>query len=201
MLTDYLRLVANSILIIGPALAGKSTMLWRLKTGVFNENLQPTIGFMSDTVRNTSVVEIGGQSSYKEFWQLAFDKKPPLVLFVIDVTKESNFKEYLDFMKVNYQLTRVVLVANKIDLLGEDNQIYNQLSNLGIEVIACSVRTGKNFWRLSEYVAEFCSKFNPLDDSNTKRSNDNTSTPSEEKKRKLDKERVSKLLDEYDGKF
>ena len=69
MLQDYLRLVSNSILIIGPAKSGKTTMLRRLQSGDFVEQVKPTLGF-DDGFKKSSIRTAGTNLTRAErpFW-------------------------------------------------------------------------------------------------------------------------------------
>lgn len=196
-----MRLVANSILIIGPAKAGKTTILWKMKTGKYQENIPATIGFATDILKNTTVIEIGGQESYKQFWQSAVETNPPLILFIIDISKEFDIREYENFSKKN-QLKNLLLVCNKTDLLEKGNEKkYNDIGK-GNEVIFCSALTGENFWRLSEYVAEFCSKQNRISQPSREISEDIKKGKSSESDHS-DQDRINalKLLEDFEGKF
>ena len=201
MLKNYLSLISRSILVIGPPKAGKTSMLWRLKFGEFAEHIKPTFGFSSDTIRNTPVVEIGGQETYKKYWQQALDQNPALTLFIIDVSREDNFKLFENFRKSFPIIKKFLLVANKIDLIDDSNHITSiKLKEMSTEIIFCSIRTGENFWRLSEYIAEFCSNHTQeiqsewRDSVELKRKSSDTDEGAD-----LDK--AKKLLADYDGKF
>ena len=201
MLQDYLRLVYNSILIIGPAKSGKTTILRRLKSGEFVKQVKPTLGFSSDIVKNTPVVEIGGQKSYKNYWQKAIDENPALTLFVIDISNELDFNGYKRFKEKFKELRRCILIANKIDLIEIRNHpVVEELQEEKIEVIFCSARTGENFWRLSETVAEFCSRYVPDKQTKWKALSEVKRSPLDLDEHK-DREKALKLLEIYEGKF
>ena len=201
MLQDYLRLVSNSILIIGPAKSGKTTILRRLKSGAFVEQVKPTLGFSSDIVKNAPVVEIGGQESYKNFWQKAINENPALTLFVIDISKELDYNEYKRFKEKFKDLKQCLLIANKIDLIETRNHpVVEELQENDIEVIFCSARTGENFWRLSETIAEFCSKYVPDKQTKWKALSGVKRRPTSLDDDK-DMKKALKLLEKYEGKF
>ncbi|UCG90231.1 MAG: hypothetical protein JSU57_00455, partial [Candidatus Heimdallarchaeota archaeon] len=120
MLSDFLRLIKGFVLFIGPSAAGKTSILRRLVTGQF-EHQEPTLGFSEETVAKVRIIEIGGQASFRHYWKDAIDQNPVNIFFVIDVTKEQDYSEYMDFIKEygnNYpQISqKTILTANKIDL-------------------------------------------------------------------------------------
>ena len=201
MLKDYLRLVSNSILIIGPAKSGKTSMLRRLKTGEFLDQIKPTYGFSSNMINNTPFIEIGGQESYKTFWQQAIDKNPVLIIFIIDVSSQQDLKVYKKFRKDLGKLGNFLLVANKIDLIDENSHpIVYELKKLEPEILLCSFKTGENFWRLSEYIAEFCNKSlvksQPLGKAIADDKSDSVYITEKE-----DRKRAHQLLEDFNGKF
>ncbi|MCK4847399.1 MAG: hypothetical protein KAT16_00075 [Candidatus Heimdallarchaeota archaeon] len=201
MLQDYLRLVSNSILIIGPAKSGKTTMLRRLQSGDFVEQVKPTLGFSSDIIKNTPVIEIGGQKAYKNFWQKAISNIPALTLFVIDISKELDFNGYKKFRENFQGLKKCLLIANKVDLIETRNHPrVETLHKEDIEVIFCSARTGENFWRLSETIAEFCSKYTPKKQTQWKALPELKRNPSDLDDYK-DRDKALKLLEKYKERF
>ena len=201
MLQDYLRLVSSSILIIGPAKSGKTTILMRLKSGKFVKHIKPTIGFSSDFMKNTPVIEIGGQESYKKFTQKAINENPALTLFVIDISSESDIDEYKRFKESFKSLKQFLLIVNKIDLIEiRDHQVVGELQKEEVEVIFCSARTGENFWRLSETIAEFCSRY-IQGKQNISVTSPNFKGQSMELIGKEDKKMALELLERYEGKF
>jgi 50S ribosomal subunit-associated GTPase HflX len=146
-------------------------------------------------------VEIGGQETYKKFWQQAIDKNPALTLFVIDISREDDLMVFKTFREDFPNLEKFLLVANKIDLInGTDHPILNKLKVLGTEVIFCSILTGENFCRLSEYVAEFCSK-HAQETQRSWKSSFNVKSASSDTNEGVDTNKATKLLEDYDGNF
>ncbi|MHA1227019.1 MAG: ADP-ribosylation factor-like protein [Candidatus Hodarchaeales archaeon] len=195
---DYLQLLTNNFLIIGPSKAGKTSILFRLKTGKFLENVRPTIGINKDMVKNTLILEIGGQLSYRDLWDDAIKNKPLVILFVVDITRSEDLECYRDFRKEHDYSGKVLLIANKIDLrknvLLDDKEL---LTNSEDEILFCSAKTGENIWRLGEFIAELS-----LKNINQKRDIIQISHKKEETgESSVNDEEVQTLLDEYEDKF
>ena len=140
MLSDFLRLIKGFILFIGPTQAGKTSILRRLVTGEFHDP-QPTLGFREENVAKVRVIEIGGQPSFRKYWRVALEQNPVRIIFVIDVTIENDYNEYLAFLEA-YPAYRSlsILTINKIDLI-KTNPDY--LSDIPKNHIYCSAKTGE----------------------------------------------------------
>ncbi len=68
------RKIHPLIAITGLGNAGKTTLVHRLKTGEFKDDISPTIGFQVDIIRKESyrfdLVDLGGQIAYRNtFWE------------------------------------------------------------------------------------------------------------------------------------
>ena len=83
----------------------------------------------------------------------------------------------------------------------EHHLVQEKIRELNVEAIFCSALTGENFWRLSEYVAEFCAKYVPIDKRDSQAFNEVGTSSNEKKKIRKDEEQALKLLEEFDGKF
>ncbi|MHA1973176.1 MAG: ADP-ribosylation factor-like protein [Candidatus Hodarchaeales archaeon] len=196
---EYLQLLKNNFLIIGPSQAGKTSILFRLKTGKFLEDIKPTIGVYKDVIKSNLVLEIGGQIAYRNLWEEAIKNNPRVILFVIDITKPNDLECFQDFIQ-NYECqARVLLIANKIDLqkgktldLGKILDKYKKN-----EILLCSAKTGENIWRLGELIAELSLKSLDQDHKRIQPSiqKDKSSELIDEQKE------IQALLDQYKDKF
>ncbi|MHA2246306.1 MAG: ADP-ribosylation factor-like protein [Candidatus Hodarchaeales archaeon] len=150
MLSDFLRLIKGFILFLGPLEAGKTSILRRLVTGEFHDP-QPTLGFREENVAKVRVIEIGGQPSFRKYWKVALEQKPVRIFFVIDVTKENDYNEYLNFREEYPEYSSLsFLTINKIDLIST-NPDY--LSDVSERHIFCSAKTGEGMLDILEAIA------------------------------------------------
>ncbi len=195
MLSDFLRLIKGFVLFIGPSAAGKTSILRRLVTGKF-EHQKPTLGFSEENVAKVRIIEIGGQASFRHYWKDAINQNPVNIFFVIDVTKEQDYREYEDFIK-DYQdnypqiSKKAVLTANKIDLA---KTIPTYLSNVTIP-IQCSAKTGEGMLDILEMIASHRNEAEAviqpqrIDQSNGEQTINN------------EEEKAESILREFQGKF
>ncbi|MFX0072339.1 MAG: ADP-ribosylation factor-like protein [Candidatus Hermodarchaeota archaeon] len=157
MLRDHLRTGFDFVLFIGPSEAGKTSLLYRLATDEFKEDWIPTPSFVHQIIKNTNIIEIGGQKLYKKnLWPEWLARNPSLIIFVIDITKMEDFEAYNAFTKDYPDIANLILVANKLDL--DEKRIPNDypeyLQQLDHYVLLCSAKTGVNIWTLGEIIAE-----------------------------------------------
>ncbi len=190
MLSDFLRLIKGFILFIGPSEAGKTSILRRLVTGVFEDH-QPTLGFRDENVAKVRVIEIGGQTSFRKYWQEALDLKPAQIFFVIDVSKVTDYQEYQDFLRKYPNGSNItVLTANKSDLI---ETIPNQISNDEAAII-CSAKTNDGMLEILEAIAS-------LKDEAEFKGRKILSPSKIDQPNQDDQEEVESILKEFKGKF
>jgi len=152
MLSDFLRLIKGFVLFVGPSEAGKTSILRRLVTGEFHDP-QPTLGFREENVAKIRVVEIGGQESFRKYWEVALEQNPVRIFFVIDVTKENDYNEFIGFQDAYPEFkSRLTLTINKVDLITTKP---DYLSNISTEKIFCSAKTGEGMLDILETIASF----------------------------------------------
>ena len=196
MLSDFLRMITGFVLFIGPSAAGKTSILRRLVTGEFYDQ-GPTLGFSQENIAKVRVLEIGGQTSLRKYWQVALDQKPVKIFFIIDITSPSDYSEYHDFLDKNtelhpYLLETTTLIANKTDL------IESLPSHLNEEkfYIKSSAKTGEGMLDILEILA------NLEEHTESVEGKKSTERVGEEKiKNQTDDEKAESLLDEFEGKF
>lgn len=117
-----------SLVILGLDNAGKSTLV-NLLQGVTTQPI-PTIGFNIEEVQlnNTTITicDIGGQSTFRNFWNKYVSTMDGLV-FVIDICDKERFEtSYQAFQKMFSELRNgisVLLLLNKIDKLENADEI------------------------------------------------------------------------------
>ena len=193
MLANFLRLIHGFILVIGPKAAGKTSILRRLVTDKF-EDPEPTLGYAEEYITKIRVIEIGGQANFQEYWPIALAQNPVHIFFVIDITQENDFDQYLAYLEQNASILKklnqkTTLCANKNDLV-EELPSYFQPKN---SHIICSAKDGEGMLDILEAIGHFKDKAE-VDLA--------SSLPQTDKKEeKLEDEKVQSLVDKYDGKF
>ncbi|MFX1538941.1 MAG: ADP-ribosylation factor-like protein [Promethearchaeota archaeon] len=153
MLADFLRLIKGFILFIGPSAAGKTSILRRLVTGNF-EHQEPTLGFSEENIAKVRIIEIGGQASFRKHWEVALEQNPIHIFYVIDVTKNSDYDEYVEFIEQHQDTypeikEKIVLTANKMDLTNTSPTHLKDVNSL----IKCSAKTGEGMLDILELIA------------------------------------------------
>lgn len=125
------------VVLCGEASVGKSSILNRFSTGVFNSTLNSTVA----GAFHTQYVRVNGQTVSLEIWDTAgceryhsvipsFFKNAAAVVIVYDVTKRDTF-ENLDFW-VNFsrnnapEKVNLFIVANKVDLFESRQVKYDE---------------------------------------------------------------------------
>lgn len=196
MLSDFLRMIKGFVLFIGPSSAGKTSILRRLVTGKFYDQ-EPTLNFYQENIAKVRVIEIGGQTSLRDYWKIAFDRKPVKIFFVIDITKEDDYSEYLEFINENselypYSSEITTLIANKTDLI---DSIPNYL-DIDNYFIRSSAKNGEGMLDILEILANLEGQTKPLEpNKSAERVNENQLND------QTDDEKAESLLDEFQGKF
>ena len=152
LLSDFLRLIKGFILFLGPSEAGKTSILRRLVTGEFTDQ-EPTLGFREEYIAKVRIIEIGGQKSFRKYWEVAIEQNPARLFFIIDVTKENDFNQYLEFMKgfkEESEITKkIILIVNKTDLVSSIPD-FLQSENRQIN---CSAKSGEGMLDILESIA------------------------------------------------
>ena len=192
MLSDFLRLIRGFILFIGPSEAGKTSILRRLVTGEFHDP-QPTLGFREENVAKVRVIEIGGQPGFRKYWEVALEQNPIRIFFVIDVTKENDYNEYLHFHEA-YPAYRSLslLTINKIDLI---TTTPDYLSNISKNHVFCSAKSGEGMLDILEAIASFKKEAEVQTPLVQQIENDQESATNN------NKENVDAIIKEFQGKF
>ncbi|MFX1506552.1 MAG: ADP-ribosylation factor-like protein [Promethearchaeota archaeon] len=194
MLSDFLRLIKGFILFIGPSEAGKTSILRRLVTGEFHDP-QPTLGFREENVAKVRIIEIGGQPGFRKYWEVALEQNPVRIFFVIDVTKENDYNEYLQFHEA-YPAYRSfsLLTINKIDLI---TTTPDYLSNISHTHVFCSAKSGEGMLDILEAIASFKKEA----EVETHLSHRSESPSVESIVDKDEKKDIDSIMKEFEGKF
>ncbi|MFW9992463.1 MAG: ADP-ribosylation factor-like protein [Candidatus Odinarchaeota archaeon] len=198
MLSDFLRFIKRFILVIGPKNAGKTSILTRLTTGEFNPT-EPTLGYSEEQVAKVRVIEIGGQESYREYWEIAVQQDPARIFFVVDITREDEFNEFIafcEFIESSYPnlAKKTILIANKSDLVAE---IPDYISNIEQHAV-CSAKNGRGMLDILEAIAGLQQEAGVADEkSPSEESKHDESFKDEEQEEK----EIKTILDEFRNKF
>lgn len=197
MLSDFLRMIKGFVLFIGPSAAGKTSILRRLVTGKF-EDQEPTFGFWEENISKVRVIEIGGQASLREYWNVALEQQPIRIFFVIDVTKESDYSDYRNFLAENSEkyshLTDITtLIANKVDLPIN----FVEFKENGY-IVKCSAKTGEGMLDILEMISSLEINIDPQTVSQVEQKSEMGKSTT---KTVSDKQKAESLLKEFQGKF
>jgi GTPase SAR1 family protein len=197
MLSDFLRMIKGFVLFIGPSAAGKTSILRRLVTGKFEEQ-EPTFGFWEENISKIRIIEIGGQASLREYWQVALEQQPIRIFFVIDVTIESDYSDYKNFLTENSEkyshLTDITtLIVNKIDL----HNSFVEFEENGY-IIKCSAKTGEGMLDILEMISSL--EIN-IDSSTPTQVEQKSDMKKGTTKKIRDEQKAESLLKEFQGKF
>lgn len=111
------------VVILGADAAGKTTVLYQIKSGMKKETV-PTIGFNMETVRiknrKLTLWDIGGQDKLREYWK-NYLSNVSILVYVVDASDSERIEEARDalfFVLSNPGLDDCVLLvyANKQDM-------------------------------------------------------------------------------------
>ena len=135
-----------------------------------------------------TIIEIGGQANFREYWQVALNQKPDHVFFVIDVTKQEDFKDFQEYLVKHKDFSqKTTLTVNKMDLIENVPDYITPIDS----IINCSAKNGKGMLDILETVAYFrISEVSQI-------SSQDTIGESGEN----DKEKAETILKKYQGKF
>lgn len=160
------QILRYKVAIIGDGNVGKTTLLRRFATGMFQESRIMTIGVDFQTVN----VKSGGLSFKLTVWDLAgqerfasfrenFYRGARAVAMVFDVTDRQSFENlprWLQEAKMVVDHNRFLVIGNKIDMpkrvveAGEGKQYAASISAVYLET---SAKTGDGVARLFELLA------------------------------------------------
>ncbi|MHA1283620.1 MAG: Rab family GTPase [Promethearchaeota archaeon] len=166
------------IVLLGPAAVGKTSLLRRYVTGIFEENYSATIGVQfltkelvvkseknEDLKINLSIWDVTGQERFEDL-RTTFYRGAQGALLIFDLTRRKTFEEikfwYEEITKVLGKEVPFVLIGNKNDLLkdvgrgveiSEAEKLAKEFNSIYIET---SAKTGDNvdkaFLKLTELI-------------------------------------------------
>lgn len=124
-----------SLAILGLDASGKSTLVNLFRD--INLPTYPTLGFNVEEINfnNTSIKiwDVGGQKEFIAYWKQYVDGIDGLV-FMIDIADEKRFQDSFNGFKTLVPHLRdglsVLLLLNKIDLIGEKEDIDNRVGEV-----------------------------------------------------------------------
>ena len=102
--------------------AGKTTALYKLRWGVTDLSIKPTIGFNAETIRlerdSFTLFDIGGHEKIRRVWGHYSDPDTDAMIYVLDSTDErrTSHTELARLMKL--RTFPLLVLANKQDLPG-----------------------------------------------------------------------------------
>jgi len=161
--------------IVGATMGGKTTILSRMRYGVFNSDSIATVGasfvtLWKDNI-NYEVWDTAGQERYLSLIPMYF-RDARIVLYVFDVNVIESIKyinKYKDILSDSSDI-KIIVLGNKTDLLKEGehsleeltSEVYNNFENLMLTdkihgLYFISAKDGNNFGKFLEHFYE-CGK-------------------------------------------
>ena len=179
--TTYIKKnLKTTLVFLGNAAVGKSSIIRRTMKGIFDCYSESTIGaaFASysktyfDRIVRFEIWDTAGQERYRSITPL-YNRNATSVFLVYDITDKATFlraKEYLDELKKhNTGIPVIVLVGNKLDL-GHKRKVPKSEALIfteqnSIHHCEVSAKSGKNIDKLFEIVAQNLPEKQPESDS------------------------------------
>ena len=179
--TTYIKKnLKTTLVFLGNAAVGKSSIIRRTMKGIFDCYSESTIGaaFASysktyfDRIVRFEIWDTAGQERYRSITPLYY-RNATSVFLVYDITDKATFlraKEYLDELKKhNTGIPVIVLVGNKLDL-GHKRKVPKSEALIfteqnSIHHCEVSAKSGKNIDKLFEIVAQNLPEKQPESDS------------------------------------
>lgn len=167
---------------VGSTMVGKTTILNRMRTGVFNPDTMATVGGSFITLikdkTNFEIWDTAGQERYLSLIPMYF-RDVKMVLFVFDVNSISSIKyinKYRDIICDKPNI-KIIILGNKTDLLEEysveelilevnKNFLELELTDKIHGLYFISAKEGNNFDKFLEHFYE-CAKTLPVNNLNT----------------------------------
>ncbi|MFX0172381.1 MAG: ADP-ribosylation factor-like protein [Candidatus Hodarchaeota archaeon] len=160
------------ITFIGEAFAGKTTILYRLRTGEYTRDTARTMGLNVDSFEYRDIqfhaFDLGGQESFRIIWG-DYLRLSQAVVFVVDCANPESFessKEALYNALPHIPRNTVLLIAaNKCDISGVD-PFVNLLQSFdlydiqqkgefrAVNIFHMSAKTGVNFYQAFDWLIE-----------------------------------------------
>tara|TARA_Y100000996_G_scaffold103736_3_gene75891 strand:- start:34065 stop:34604 length:540 start_codon:yes stop_codon:yes gene_type:complete len=128
----YFSQIDMNIVMLGLDNAGKTSILYKLKSNMELNNHIPTIGFNVETLKyknlNITVWDVGGQDKIRKLW-LHYFTNTNYIIYIIDGSDrdridESCYEFYNLLNIINNKNIKILLVVNKIDM---ENVMYTPL--------------------------------------------------------------------------
>ncbi len=160
------------ITFIGLGMAGKTTILQRLRTGEFHGNSVRTMGLNVDSFEyrdvNFQAFDLGGQESFHMIWE-DYLRIATAVVFVIDCSAPETFEESKKALFNALPSIKpggiLLVAANKADLSGVDPyvlllqhfdlyEIQQKGQFRAVNIFHLSAKSGVNFYQAFDWLIE-----------------------------------------------
>ena len=166
MSINFTKSVDNKIVFLGDTFVGKSSIVRRFSLRDFNNYQDPTIGaaftsfnvIKNDIRYNYKIWDTAGQERYRSLASMYY-RDADYAVIVFNISQENSFegvKSWINELKRNSPDSRIIIVANKIDLaIREDKEvIINFLNNNSYDYFEVSAKTGENIDTLFDFIKE-----------------------------------------------
>lgn len=198
------------VIFVGNSAAGKSSIIHYCVNGVFNENINSTIGAIFHTIgygrdeftyekKNTNtklhIWDTSGQAMFRSIVNLYY-RNTDVCVIVCDLTDDNSMESVDEWInefktKTNNVNARVIIVGNKYDLIMEHYQkeILNQMNKMGEKhncpTIPVSALTGMNINKIFVMIYDLMENVTPHENmEKLKLDNDNNNEKNKNNQRK-----------------
>lgn len=155
------------ILVLGLDNAGKTTILHSIFKKPIDD-VKPTFGYQIHNVSyksfNLVILDIGGQSLFREYWSNYYEKVDGVV-FVFDSSDSRSFVRYIGDLRSALIDTPVLIFANKHDLNpGFDVKMLGRIfhdfvkGNEDVNLVKCCGTTGEGLEMGLDWLVSKCMK-------------------------------------------
>jgi len=214
-----------NVITLGASGVGKTSIIKRIKDGVFDANIDPTIALDYFTIKrpykkkNLTIClnfrDTIGQEVYQNFIPKQYIRDSHVVLLVFDNVDTLNdlnkrwFRYYKENSNIDY--SRFILVGNKSDIFGDQREEIIKYGEefsqeINAHFITCSVKSDDNMDNLERYIVTEARRF--IDEEEKIQNNINNENNDEDKnKAEQSNKRISFNLEkeikikEQDGCF
>lgn len=140
-----------SICFVGLDRAGKSTIVYRLRTGQFVDDISRTLGLTIDNLSvenfNLKTFDLGGQATFRRaIWQ-PYVELTNGICFVIDSIDKERYslalEELYKTLKMTEKRVPLLVLLNKVDLIKEQLDMHNVITKENFVAIPLQKELGQ----------------------------------------------------------